>query len=163
MFKVGDGKCKVKAIVCSKDTAEEIQQAFISMDGEVKKNILFSFGQVEGSEDISIELDQIDGNMAPEPIISDTTRNHSLIVWNLHGDSIYCENQNLCQQKLSYGTIFYFTKKEWRYNRNYDHFNTIDEDQLLKSKPKGCYLPNAQNIFLRFAALHGRRTVIFQK
>ena len=52
---------------------------------------------------------------------------------------------------------------EWTFNRDYNHFNAIDEDKLLKSNPEGCYLPNARNIFLPFAALDGKRTMIFQK
>jgi len=73
-----------------------------------------------------------------------------------------CQNKNLCPHELSHETVFYSTKKEWTYHRNYDHFNAVNEDQLIKSKPEGYYLPKARNIFLPFAALDGKRTVIFQ-
>ena len=98
--------------------------------------------------------------MAPQPTIQGTKNDNFLGIWNLHGDSLCCEHQNLCQHQLSHEKIFYSTKKEWRYNRDYDHFNAIDEDQLLKSKPKRCNLPNARNIFIPFAALEGKRTVM---
>ena len=52
------GKSKIKAILCSKDTAEAVQHTFAIIDEEIKKSILLlTFGPVEGFEDISVELD----------------------------------------------------------------------------------------------------------
>ena len=118
----------IKAIVCSKDTANSVQQTLATMDEEIKKNILLlSFGPVEGFKDITVKLDQVDGKMAPQPTIQDTKKDYCLVIWNWHGDSLCCEHQNLCQHQLSHEKFFYSTKKEWRYNRDYDHFNAIDE------------------------------------
>ena len=110
-FEVYEDKNKIKAIICSKDTANDVKQTLAIMDEEMKKSILLlSFGQVEGFENISSKLDHVDGNIAPKPIISDTAKDYCLVVWNLHGDSMCCEHGNLCQHKLSHYTVFYSTK-----------------------------------------------------
>ena len=118
---------------------------------------------MEGFENISLKLEQVDGSMAPDPIISDTKKDYCLVVWNLHGDSMCCEHGNLCQHKLSHDSVFYSTKKEWSFNRDFNHFNAINEDNLLKSKPSGCYLPNACNILSSLCSIRWKANCHFAK
>lgn len=160
----------IKAIITNKHTAKAVKDVIDSFNEAFKANVLLlSFGMVDRFEDIRAKLDTVDEKMAPEPIVSrpgHTNRDLCLILWDFHGN-IYKAwyddyGRTLDHQNFSHDKTYTSVKREWTYQRNYDVFSALDEDQIICSKEDGLYLPQKRNVFLPFAALDGKRTVVFQ-
>ena len=59
-----------KVVICDEKTAKMVKEAVSAVEIDTEKKIhLFSFGKVEGIEDILAKLDTIDESSAPDPVV----------------------------------------------------------------------------------------------
>ena len=152
----------MKAIICTKDTVKAARQTLAQLVDEFKNNIqLLSFGEVEGLENISAKLEQVDKDLAPEPMKAENTSNDAcLIVWNFSGYND--KKRNVSHELLTHEKFFFSMKKKWTVNRNYPFLMLLDDEPDVKSEHKGMFLPQKGDIFVVFAALDGKLTVIYK-
>ena len=155
----------VKAVICTKDTANEIKKAVDSLEPDMKKDILLlSFGQADGFKNVSAKLNHVDETKAQKPVNCDNAEyDPCLIFWNFDANIYNCKNERLCHEKYHHVKPFYATKKEWTLRRDDDTFLIFRDDLDLpwtkKIYWKGCYFPDKRNNFATFAALEGHQTI----
>ena len=83
IFKLDDTNAKL--VICTEETAENAQKAIASVEDSTKKKVhLFSFGDIDGVENILAMLDDLlDERMAPDPVeIQDTKNETCIIFWS---------------------------------------------------------------------------------
>ena len=109
-----------RAIICSKDTINSVQETLAQCNDEFKENVLLlSFGKVEGCTNISSQLAEVNEKLAPKPMRTKKTKlDDCLMVWSL-GRWQYFEI-------ISHEKVFLAIKREWTYGRNYETFIAHD-------------------------------------
>ena len=81
-FQLNDTNAKL--VICTDETAKNAKEAISSYEADTKKKVHFySFGEVDGVENILTTLETISGKTAPDPVVIQNPKTETcLIFWS---------------------------------------------------------------------------------